>query len=189
MAEQARLMETEGAPLYTIGHSTRSLDELVALLDANDVVHLFDVRRFPRSRRHPHFNKENLDEELAKLGLAYTHLEALGGRRSPPAEDSPNAGWDAQGFQAYADHARTQAFAQALEQVLDRADELAEAQAGHACIMCAEIVYFRCHRRIISDHVLARGRRVYHIFEKDRVQEHELPAFARVRGKQVVYPG
>lgn len=188
MAEQTRLAG-EGAPLYTIGHSTRSLDELVHLLQAHDVAHLFDVRRFPNSRRHPHFNESNLSVELPRVGIAYTHREALGGRRNPPADDSPNGAWEAEGFQAYADHARTEAFQRALDEVLAEADRLAAEDEGHACVMCAEIVYFRCHRRIISDHAVARGRQVYHVFEGDRVQAHEMPDFARVRGDEVVYPG
>lgn len=189
MAEQTRLTQTEKAPLYTIGHSTRSLDELVALLHANDVAHLFDVRRFPNSRRHPHFNQANLATELPRVDVAYTHVEALGGRRNPPAEDSANDAWEAEGFQAYADHAQTAAFQRALDEVLAEADRLAEIGEGHACVMCAEIVYFRCHRRIIADHAVARGREVHNIFEEDRVQRHELPDFARVRGNEVVYPG
>jgi uncharacterized protein (DUF488 family) len=186
VAEQTRLGEREGAPLYTIEHSTRSLDELVALLHDNDVGHLFDVRRFPASRRHPQFNEGNLAESLPAAGIDYTHVEEMGGRRSLDDEDSPNGAWEAEGFIAYADHARTEAFQRALGDVLARADELAP--QAHACVMCAEAVYFRCHRRIISDHVVARGREVYHVFEEDRVQRHEPPDFARIREDDVLYP-
>lgn len=189
MAEQTRLTQTEAAPLYTIGHSTRSLDELVHMLDANDVAHLFDVRRYPNSRTNPQFNRGNLSTELPRVGIAYTHKEALGGRRNPPAEDSANDAWESEGFQAYADHAQTDAFQQALDEVLAEADRLQEAGEGHACVMCAESVYFRCHRRIIADHAMARGHEVYNIFDADRTQRHEMPDFARARGDEVVYPG
>lgn len=186
MAEQTRLTDDEGAPLYTIGHSTRSLDELVHLLQANDVAHLFDVRRFPNSRRHPHVNEGNLETELPRAGIDYTHREVLGGRRNPPAEDSPNDAWEAEGFIAYADHAQTEAFRDALDDVLAEADELAP--QAHACVMCAEAVSFRCHRRIISDHAHARGHPVYHIHGEDNVQRHEPPDFARIREDDVLYP-
>lgn len=189
MPRQARLTGNDGPPLYTIGHSTRSLDELVELLLEHDVAHLFDVRRFPNSKRHPHFNEGNLEDALAAVGIGYAHLEALGGYRDPPADDSPNAGWESKGFRAYADHALTEAFQDALEQVLARCDELDSSGEGYACVMCAEKVHGRCHRRILSDHVLARGQDVRHIIEKDHMERHEITEFARVRGEDVVYPG
>jgi uncharacterized protein (DUF488 family) len=188
VAEQARLTETDAAPLYTIGHSTRTLDELVDLLTANDIARLFDVRRYPNSRRHPQFNEGNLETELPRVGIAYTHREVLGGRRGPPDEDGPNDAWEAEGFQAYADHALGEAFQAALDDVLARADELQASGEGHTCVMCAEIVYFRCHRRIIADHAVARGREVHHIHGPDNVQRHEPPDFARMRDDAVVYP-
>lgn len=189
MPAQTRLFQDEGPPVYTVGHSTRSLDGLVDLLHDHDVAHLYDVRRFPNSKRHPHFNEGHLAEALPEAGIDYTHLEALGGYRDATPGESPNEGWEAEGFRAYADHARTPVFQDALETVLDRADELAQADDGHACVMCAEKLYWQCHRRIISDHVLARGRRVLHIVEPGRVEEHEVTEFARVRDEDVVYPG
>lgn len=189
MPEQTRLGGDEGAPLYTIGHSTRTLDELVELLHAHDIAHLYDVRRFPNSKRHPHFNEGNLADALPQAGVDYTHLEVLGGYRDTVEEDSPNTGWEADGFAAYADHARTQEWQAALDEVLARADELAETGEGHACVMCAEKLYWQCHRRIISDHAVARDRKVRHVIEEDRVETHEVTEFARVRGEDVVYPG
>lgn len=186
--EQARLATgadpdagTEGpAPLYTIGHSTRELDELVRLLRLHRVAHLFDVRRWPTSQRHPQFKRETLAAELPERGIAYTHLEAMGGYRSP-SDESRNGAWRSEGFQGYADHMHeSRDWEQAFERVLATADELAEQGEGYACVMCAEIVPYRCHRRLISDMALARGRRVVHVIEEGQVAEHELPDWAEV---------
>lgn len=187
--EQTRLTPREKAPIYTVGHSTRSLDALVDLLHEHDVTHLVDVRRFPNSQRHPHFNQGNLAQALPEASIAYEHREVLGGYRTPPEDDSPNTGWPAEGLIAYADHACTDAWQVALEAVLETADELAEADDGHVCVMCAEKRYRECHRRILSDHVLARARQVHHIVEPGRLETHEVTDLARVRGTDVVYPG
>lgn len=189
MPEQTRLTPTTAAPLYTVGHSTRSLDELVDLLNAHDVAHLYDVRRFPNSQRHPQFNQGHLAQALPEAGIAYTHREVLGGYRDPPAEDSINTAWGSEGLTAYADHARTEAFQEALADVLARADERAKAGEGHVCLMCAEKEPNECHRQILSDHVVARRRQVHHILGKEALETHEVPEFARVRGEDVVYPG
>ena len=145
--------------VYTIGHSSRSAAELIHLLKGENVDLLMDVRRFPRSRRHPQFNVETLPAILAAEAIDYCHLEALGGRRrrSLAAEASPNAGWRHEGFRNYADYAMTALFRLALDAVV------AGAARQVPAIMCAEALWWQCHRRIISDYLLARDVDVIHI--------------------------
>ncbi len=169
-------------PLYTIGHSTRSTEELVALLKAHGVRAVVDVRRFPGSRRHPRFNREALAQDLEAAGIAYRHEEGLGGRRGAPAPASPNGGWRNASFRAYADHMDTAAFRAALERVLRAPD-------GPVAVMCAEAVPWRCHRQLIADAAVALGREVRHILSPDRAEPHRLHEAARVRPDgTVVYP-
>jgi uncharacterized protein (DUF488 family) len=145
--------------VYTIGHSSRSAAELIERLKAEDVDLLVDVRRFPRSRRHPQFNIETLPAILAPDQIGYHHAEALGGRRrrSLEADVSPNAGWREDGFRNYADYALTAPFRLALDAVV------ASAESRTQAIMCAEALWWQCHRRIISDYLLVRGIDVIHI--------------------------
>jgi uncharacterized protein (DUF488 family) len=145
--------------LYTVGHSTRSAAELTELLREHRVGLVVDVRRFPQSRRHPQFNIESLPGVLGDSGIGYQHLEALGGRRKRrlTADASPNTGWSVEGFRSYADYAMTLPFRQALESVLDLAQHCTVA------LMCAEALWWQCHRRIISDYLLVRGVEVIHI--------------------------
>jgi uncharacterized protein (DUF488 family) len=140
--------------IYTIGHSTRSLDELVALLRHHGVTRLADVRRFPGSRRHPHFSKESLERTLPEHGIAYVHLEDLGGRRRP-LKNSPNLFWESEQFRGYADHMDTKEFRAAIDRLLD--DDRPTA------VMCAEAVPWRCHRNLLSDDLVRRGIEVLHI--------------------------
>lgn len=170
-------------PIHTVGHSTRTAEELVALLRGSEVDLLVDVRRFPASRRHPWFNRDALKKTLAEAGIDYRHEEDLGGRRGKPRPDSPNGGWRNPGFQAYADHMDSEEARAALVRLLEEARERRQA------IMCAEIVPWRCHRRIVSDHLVAAGARVVHIVEPGSVQDHELDGLARVRDDgRVIYP-
>jgi uncharacterized protein (DUF488 family) len=145
--------------VYTIGHSSRSAADLIECLKAEDVDLLIDVRRFPRSRRHPQFNIETLPAALATSGIGYHHAEALGGRRrrSLEADASPNAGWREDGFRNYADYAMTAPFRLALDVLV------ASAETQTPAIMCAEALWWQCHRRIISDYLLVRGIDVIHI--------------------------
>ncbi|HKO26062.1 MAG TPA: DUF488 domain-containing protein [Solirubrobacteraceae bacterium] len=168
--------------VYTIGHSTRSAEELLALLTEAEVKLLVDVRAFPSSRRHPQFNREALSAWLADAGIEYLHLPGLGGRRKP-APDSPNGGWRERAFQGYADHTASTEFQEALTR-------LEGAAATHAtAIMCAEAVWWRCHRRLIADALVARGWRVEHLGIGERRAVHELPPFAVVEpGGLVRYP-
>ena len=170
------------ASIWTIGHSTRSLKAFVELLRAHGIERLVDVRRFPRSLRHPHFNTEALAEALPAAGLAYRHLPGLGGFRRPRA-GSRNAGWRNASFRGYADYMETEQFAGQLATLLE------EARAGRTAYMCAEAVPWRCHRSLISDALVARGVEVRHILGPGPADAHALRAGARVEGERVIYPG
>jgi uncharacterized protein (DUF488 family) len=158
--------------LYTIGHSTRTLDDFIALLKREGVSHLVDVRAFPTSKRYPHFNQSNLTESLAANGIRYTHFPELGGRRKV-RRDSHNTLWRNAGFRGYADYMETREFSNALDDLL----ELASSEP--TAIMCAEAVPWRCHRSLISDAAVARGFRVYHILDSG-TDEHRLTSFGRI---------
>jgi uncharacterized protein (DUF488 family) len=166
--------------LYTIGHSTRSAEELLELLRRNGVRQLVDVRAFPGSRRHPHFGREALRAFLTDAGVTYVHSPELGGRRTPRADAAPTA-WREPGFAAYADYMTTAEFARAIDQLLARA------AAEQTAIMCSEAVPWRCHRSMISDAVVARGWEVRHILGT-AVSTHSLTSFAVVDGCDVRYP-
>jgi uncharacterized protein (DUF488 family) len=168
--------------IHTVGHSTRSFEELVALLRAHGVTQLADVRTVPKSRRHPHFSQESLSRALPGAGVAYRHFADLGGLRKPHA-DSRNTGWRHNGFRAYADHMETPAFAAALEQLIEWG------LAGPTAIMCAEAVWWQCHRQLIADALVARGHEVRHIMTLSSAPPHKLTAFARVDKGRVSYPG
>lgn len=153
-----------GEPFFTIGHSTRPLEELVALLKANGVTRLVDVRTVPRSRTNPQYNRETLPEALAPHGISYQHLAPLGGLRSHVADVPPeaNGAWENRSFHNYADYAMTSpAFGAALDALL------ATGEAERCAVMCAESVWWRCHRRIITDYLLASGADVFHIVSGD----------------------
>jgi uncharacterized protein (DUF488 family) len=167
---------------FTIGHSTHSLDGLVALLARHVVERVADVRRTPRSRRHPQFDLDSLAAELPERGIDYRHLPALGGRRRP-RPDSPNGGWEHEAFRGYADYALTGEFAAGLTELCALACERPTA------VMCAEALWWRCHRRLIADRLTATGWSVCHIAADGGLSEHELPPFAVVQAdKTVRYP-
>jgi len=170
------------ARFYTIGHSTRSIEEFLAALETHGIDLVADVRRLPGSDRHPHFDQEALAETLGDHGIAYEYFDALGGRRSSDLADSPNAAWDNESFRAYADYALSGEFQDALEELIEFGDSHTPA------IMCAEAVYWRCHRRIVADWLVARGHDVVDVFGPDRANEHDLTRFAVVDGGQVHYP-
>jgi uncharacterized protein (DUF488 family) len=167
--------------ILTLGHSTHSLDELVALLRRHEIEALVDVRSVPRSRRMPHFAKESLEECLPRRGIEYTHAKELGGFRRP-APGSSNAGWQVEGFRGYADYMRTLEFEKALERLE------ALARRRRTAIMCAEGLWWRCHRRLISDALLVRGWEVRHIDPAGALADHRLPEFARVEDGRLSYP-
>ena len=169
--------------LYTIGHSTRTAEAFVELLREHGIALLADVRRYPSSRRHPHFSADALAATLADVGIAYRHLPELGGRRASAGEGSLNAGWRNTSFRAYADHALTAEFQEVLDGLAVDAGERATA------IMCAEAIPWRCHRWIISDHLGARGIEVRHVTGPGEARLHTLNPHARIRRDGlVVYP-
>jgi len=169
--------------LWTIGHSTRPVEELVELLRGEGVTQLVDVRRFPGSRRQPQLGREALAAALPAAGITYVHEPGLGGRR-PVAGDSRNTFWRDAGFRGYADYMATAEFAEALEHL-----ESAAAAAPTA-IMCAEAVPWRCHRQLVADALVVQGHEVLHIMGGGRVQPHQLNQAARLAVDGVLtYPG
>lgn len=168
--------------LFTIGHSTRDIDDFVALLQSHGIRRLMDVRRFPGSRRYPQFGSEALAHTLAMHGIAYEHVEALGGRR-PTSATSPNGAWRNASFRGYADYMMTAEFQDALGRLLEQASD------EDVVVMCAEAVPWRCHRNLIADAAVARGVAVRHILSEVRTDGHTLSAHARVRPDEgLVYP-
>ncbi|TMK40381.1 MAG: DUF488 domain-containing protein [Actinobacteria bacterium] len=157
--------------ILTVGHSTHSIEAFLGLLSQARVGTVADVRRYPGSRRHPHFGAPALAAALREAGMRYEHLPQLGGRRTP-RRDSPNRAWRVDAFRGYADHLSTREFASGLEQL--------EALAGadRSAIMCAEALWSRCHRRLLADVLLLRGWRVLHLLPDGRLREHELTPFA-----------
>jgi uncharacterized protein (DUF488 family) len=171
--------------VYTIGHSTRSIPEFIAVLASAGVTMVVDVRSLPRSRRHPEYNLDRLPALLAEHSVAHGHLVELGGRRGRSREvpADVNAFWDNQSFHNYADYALSSAFARGLERLIELARQ-------HRCaIMCSEAVWWRCHRRIVADHLLARGHAVIHLMGVDRQTPAEVTPGAVVDGLRVTYPG
>lgn len=168
--------------LYTIGHSTRELAEFLALLDVHRIRRIVDVRRYPGSRRYPHFGSEALRVSLAEHGVAYRHAPELGGRRKS-APGSVNLFWRSDSFRAYADYMATPDFRSALARVLD------EAAVERTAVMCAEAVPWRCHRNLISDAAVAAGAEVRHVIDASEPGVHVLNEGARVGPEGIViYP-
>lgn len=166
--------------IFTIGHSTRTLDELVALLREHDVARLADIRRYPGSRRYPHFSREALEQSLPALRIAYEHFPDLGGRRKPSAT-SRNMYWENEQFRAYADYMATPEFRAAVERLL-ASDQV-------TAYMCAEAVPWRCHRNLLSDELVRRGIEVIHIMGPHSANRHELNRNATIEGDHLVYTG
>lgn len=166
--------------VYTIGHSTRALDELIRLLRESAVQRLGDVRRFPGSRRYPHFSRESLGRELPANGIEYIHVPELGGRRDA-RPDSPNTALNNGQFRGYADHMATAEFRVALDALL--------ASEKTTAMMCAEAVPWRCHRNFIADELLRRGHEVVHIIGFGATKKHSMNELASVEGDHLVYRG
>jgi uncharacterized protein (DUF488 family) len=168
--------------IFTVGHSTRPIDELLSLLAAGDVKLLADVRRFPGSRRHPQFNQEALAASLANAGIEYRHFVDLGGRRKDRLPDSSNTAWRVESFNAYADYMQSAEFLAALEELI------AAARERPTAVMCSEALPHKCHRRLIADALVVRGWRVRHLLTPKRIDDHQITAFARVQGTMIIYP-
>jgi uncharacterized protein (DUF488 family) len=171
------------ATLYTIGHSTRSFEELVSSLQAHGIETLVDIRAFPMSRRLPHFNREYLERELPKGGIRYVGMKALGGYRRAIRKDSPHTALRNASFRNYADYTLTPEFEKAIAELVGLAEESSTAY------MCAERVYFRCHRMIVSDWLVAHGHEVLHIDDEGPVRSHRLTPEGRLIDGQLIYRG
>jgi uncharacterized protein (DUF488 family) len=166
--------------VWTVGHSTRSAGEFIELLQARRIEAVADVRRFPASRRHPHFSREQLEPALAAHDVDYLGLPALGGRR-PPKPDSVNTGWRVAAFRGYADYMETPEFAEAFARLLE------VAHARRIAIMCAEALWWQCHRRLIADALLALGHEVLHIQSRADASPHKLIPPATMRDGKLSY--
>ena len=171
------------AKVFTIGHSTRELPDLISALQAHGIKTLADIRAFPMSRRLPQFNRESLEESLPKAGIQYVWLRELGGRRKRQMEDSPNLALRNDSFRNYADHMFTKEFERGIEHLLQIGER------GPATIMCAERVYFHCHRMLVSDYLAAHGHEVLHIDDEKPPRPHKLMAEARLVEGHLLYQG
>jgi uncharacterized protein (DUF488 family) len=166
------------ARIWTIGHSTRTIDIFISLLQEHGIKVLADVRSLPGSKRYPQFNKEALANSLGKTGIRYEHFPELGGRRKAKL-DSKNTAWRNESFRGYADYMDTEEFHNGVKRLLDLADD-----AGPVAIMCAEAAWWRCHRSLISDYLKSRGSEVTHILDKNKIEQHPYTSAARlVNGK------
>ncbi len=169
--------------VITIGHSNRSMEDFLALLKEFEVRALVDIRRFPSSRKFPHFNRSNLQEELAGNLIGYSWIESLGGRRQGArGQVSPNEALENIGFRNYADHMLTEEFHLGVEELL------VIARCQRTAVMCAEKLFWSCHRRLLSDYLHAQGVVVKHMLEPGSIQEHRLTQEARIEDKNVLYP-
>ena len=167
--------------LWTIGHSTRPIDEFIALLQAHAIAELIDVRTVPRSRHNPQFNTDTLAQSLRNKGIQYRHMPALGGLRKPN-KDSRNAGWRNESFRGYADYMQTEEFQRAVEELM------AESRLHRTAVMCAEAVPWRCHRSLIADALVSRGWEVRHIMTESNADQHQLTSFAVSQNGTLTYP-
>ena len=171
------------ALLYTIGHSTRSLDELIEALQAHAIQTLVDIRAFPMSRRLPQFNRESLEKSLPSAGIRYFWMKALGGYRKKIREESPHVGLRNASFRNYADYMLTTDFESAM------AELVALGEDSRTAYMCAERLHFRCHRMLVSDWLVARGYEVMHVDGTGPVKPHSLTSEARVVDGELIYRG
>jgi uncharacterized protein (DUF488 family) len=173
------------ATIFTIGHSTRDLAGFSGVLQAHDIRLLMDIRAFPMSRRHPHFNRENLELWLPEIGCDYIWEKDLGGRRGRqmPPDESPNIALRNPSFRNYADYMLSSKFQQAIARLVERAGK------SNTAIMCAEQLYFRCHRMLVSDYLVEQGQSVLHILDEKSPKLHTLTREARIVEGRLVYRG
>lgn len=171
------------ATIYTLGHSTREWGDFVSVLKAHNIGTLFDIRAFPMSRRMPQFNRENMGSALAEAGIDYVWEKHLGGRRGKSLEESPNSGLRNDSFRNYADYMLSPTFAEAAARVVK------SAESKPAAIMCAERVFFHCHRMLVSDYLTLHGHTVLHIDDAKPPRPHKVTAEAKMIAGEVQYPG
>ena len=167
--------------IWTVGHSTRGIDEFISLLKANEIKVLADVRAWPGSKRYPQFNKDALAESLSAHGIRYEHFPELGGKRKSKP-DSRNTAWRNASFRGYADYMETEQFRKGIECLLDVA-----AESGATAIMCAEAVWWRCHRSLVADYLKARGLEVMHILGANKIEQHRYTSAARIVDGELSY--
>jgi uncharacterized protein (DUF488 family) len=167
--------------LYTIGHSTRPIEELLEVLQSHQIANLVDIRSFPLSRRHPHFNRESLEQILPRSGMQYVWMKSLGGFRKKTRDDSPNTALRNANFRNYADYMLTAEFEQAAAELIRLAEN-----SRTAC-MCAERVWFQCHRTMVSDWLAAHGHTVLHIDGKGMPRPHRLTPAAQLVENKLIY--
>jgi uncharacterized protein (DUF488 family) len=172
----------QGLTIWTIGHSTRSAEQFGQLLLTHDIKHLVDVRSYPGSRRLPLFNKETLANYLASIGIRYHHMPKLGGRRKPQP-DSRNTAWQNASFRAYADHMSTEEFSEGVNELLEVSTQ------DRTAVMCAEALWWRCHRGLISDYLKAADATVVHILSETKTETHPYTAAARIVDGCLSYEG
>jgi uncharacterized protein (DUF488 family) len=180
--DEGQASQLTSTSIWTIGHSTRSSEEFNEILLAHKIAALVDVRSFPGSRRYPHFNKPELSRALELVEILYRHAPRLGGRRRP-SPDSKNTAWQNASFRAYADHMESEEFQQGIDELLELAGE------KRTAIMCAESLWWRCHRSLISDFLKARGFEVIHILDAKKTEVHPYTSAARIVEGRLSYEG
>jgi len=168
--------------IWTVGHSSHTFEKFLEIVEAHRIERLIDVRRFPASRKWPHFDSKSLAERLPAAGTGYVGLPELGGRRKAKA-DSPHTAWRVEAFRGYADFMDTPEFASGLGRVMELARE------RRSALMCAEALPWRCHRSLIADALLARGWEVFEILSEKESRPRKIPEFARLEGTRVIYDG
>jgi uncharacterized protein (DUF488 family) len=167
--------------ICTIGHSTRNIDDFIALLKENGIELVADVRMFPGSKRYPQFGRDALTNSLGQAGIRYEHFPELGGRRKTKP-DSKNMAWRNESFRGYADYMETEDFRKGIARLVDLAEKI-----GATAIICAEAVWWRCHRSLISDYLKVRGFEVLHIFDHNKVEEHPFTSAAKIVNGELSY--
>jgi uncharacterized protein (DUF488 family) len=167
--------------IWTIGHSTRKIDIFIALLTENGIKLVADVRMYPGSKRYPHFGREALANSLREAGIRYEHFPELGGRRKAKP-DSKNTAWRNEMFRGYADYMETEDFRKGIARLVDLANAV-----GPTALMCAEAVWWRCHRSLVSDYLKARGVEVLHILDRNKVEPHPFTSAARIVNGELSY--
>ena len=176
------MVKLEANKIWTVGHSTRSGEEFTQILKAHEIELLVDVRTFPSSRRYPQFNRASLDSALALQKIRYQHEPRLGGRRTP-RPDSHNTAWRNAQFRGYADHMETQDFKSGVEELLELSS------SARVAVMCAEAVWWRCHRSLIADYLKAEGHEVVHIIDEKKTEEHPFTSAASLVDGKLSYRG
>ncbi len=169
--------------IFTIGHSTHPIEEFLALLGQHRIATLVDVRSFPGSKRWPQFNQDQISASLQRAAIEYLWMKRLGGRRHGVRADSPHTAWEHPAFRSYADYTESADFATGLAELMQIAGR------ARTAYMCSEGLWWRCHRRIISDHLSARGWDVEHIMPDGKLSSHRIAEFARIEGERVIYDG